>query len=285
MRERPMRVLALEIDAGQEATLRQVVCGAVGARLSLVRSVDTAIQALRDETPDVILMPALVSPADEAQLLESLRSLPNGTYIEILITPALAAPVTAEAPTLRFWPKSIARRRTEPNAAGKELQYFEERLLWSCERARERQDLDAGRKRDAVPAVEVSSSELALVPCRDTAASSATAHDDRRLYPRFVVEQLRGLRAVRIHLGPSISLVDMSAGGALIESDQPLRPGAEARLELTDALGERTVPFRIVRGWVSSLEGARRFRGACMFAEPLDLSGLVLPESGSRAAV
>jgi PilZ domain len=273
-----MRVLALETDAGQEATLRQVVCGAVGARLRLVRSVDTAIQALRDETPDVILMPALVSPAEEAQLLDSLRSLPNGTYIDVLITPALAAPVTADAPASRFWLRSIARWRTEPQAAGKELRYFEERLLWSFERARERQDRDALHERQAVPAVEASSSELALVPYPDTAASSATAPDDRRLYPRFGVEQLLGLRAVRILLGPSISLVDMSAGGALIESDQPLRPGAEARLELADARGVRTVPFRVVRGWVSSLEGAHRFRGACMFAEPLDLSGLVLPE-------
>ncbi|HEX2344888.1 MAG TPA: PilZ domain-containing protein [Vicinamibacterales bacterium] len=239
---------------------------------------DTAIQALRDETPDVILMPALVSPAEEAQLLDSLRSLPNGTYIDVLITPALAAPVTADAPASRFWLRSIARWRTEPQAAGKELRYFEERLLWSFERARERQDRDALHERQAVPAVEASSSELALVPYPDTAASSATAPDDRRLYPRFAVEQLLGLRAVRICLGPSISLVDMSAGGALIESDQPLRPGAEARLELADARGVRTVPFRVVRGWVSSLEGARRFRGACMFAEPLDLSGLVLPE-------
>jgi hypothetical protein len=279
-----MRVLALETDAGQEATLRQVVCGAVGARLRLVRSVDTAIQALRDETPDVILMPALVSPAEEAQLLDSLRSLPNGTYIEVLITPPLAAPVTADAPS-RFWLRSIARRRTEPQAAGNELRYFEERLLWSFERARDRQDFDALREPKAVPAVEASSSELALVPYRDTAASSATAPNDRRLYPRFAVEQLRGLRAVCIWLGPSISLVDMSAGGALIESDQPLRPGAEARLELADARGVRTVPFRVVRGWVSSLEAARRFRGACMFAEPLDLSGLLLPESDSHVAV
>lgn len=279
-----MRVLALETDAGQEATLRQVVCGAVGARLRLVRSVDTAIQALRDETPDVILMPALVSPAEEAQLLDSLRSLPNGTYIEVLITPPLAAPVTADAPS-RFWLRSIARRRTEPQAAGQELRYFEERLLWSFERARDRQDLDALHEPKAVPAVEASSSELALVPYTVTAASSATAPDDRRLYPRFAVEQLRGLRAVRIWPGPSISLVDMSAGGALIESDQPLRPGAEARLELADARGVRTVPFRVIRGWVSSLDAARRFRGACMFAEPLDLSGLMLPESDSRVAV
>jgi PilZ domain len=117
---------------------------------------------------------------------------------------------------------------------------------------------------EAVPAVEASFCEL--------------ARDDRRLHPRFAFEELRGLRAVRIPLGPLVSLVDMSAGGALIESDQPLRPGAEARLELADARGVRTVPFRVVRGWVSSLEGARRFRGACMFAEPLDLSGLVLPE-------
>jgi CheY-like chemotaxis protein len=264
-----MRVLALETDAGQEATLRQVVCGAAGARLTLVRSVDTAIQALRDETPDVVLMPALVSPADEMQLLDSLRSLPNGTYIEVLITPTLAAGVTADAPTSRFWPWN-ARRRTEPQAAG-ELRYFEERLLWSFERTRERQGLNALYEPEAVPAVKASSCEL--------------ARDDRRLYPRFAFEELRGLRAVRIPLGPLVSLVDMSAGGALIESDQPLRPGAEARLELADAHGVRTVPFRVVRGWISSLEGALRFRGACMFAEPLDLSGLMLPESESRAAV
>jgi hypothetical protein len=33
----------------------------------------------------------------------------------------------------------------------------------------------------------------------------------------------------------------MSAGGALIESDQPLRPGAEARLELASKLSSNAL--------------------------------------------
>jgi hypothetical protein len=121
---------------------------------------------------------------------------------------------------------TLARKPLEPQAAG-ELRYFEERLLWSFERTRERQDLNAPYEPEAVPAVEASSCEL--------------ARDDRRLHPRFAVEKLRGLRAVRIPLGPLVSLVDMSAGGALIESDQPLRPGAEARLELASKLSSNAL--------------------------------------------
>jgi hypothetical protein len=84
---------------------------------------------------------------------------------------------------------------------------------------------------------------------------------------------------VRIPLGPAVSLVDVSAGGALVESDQPLRRDAEARLELTGEGGVTTVPFRVVRSWVSGLDGTRRFRGAFRFSEPLDLTSLMLPDA------
>jgi hypothetical protein len=273
-----MNVLALEPDALQAATIRKVVCGAVCARLTLVQFMDAALRVLREQTPDIVLLPALVSPAEEKQLLDSLRSLPRGAHVEVLITPSLSVSVDDSSPVSRLRPWKGSRRRARPPSV-EELRDFQERLRWSFARARERQQLDAVSEPPEQTAVEAPDVQPPSLPGLEPAAPVPQAPAERRLDRRFTAGELRGLHAVRIPLGPAVSLVDVSAGGALVESDQPLRRDAEARLELTGEGGVTTVPFRVVRSWVSGLDGTRRFRGAFRFSEPLDLTSLMLPDA------
>jgi hypothetical protein len=107
-------------------------------------------------------------------------------------------------------------------------------------------------------------------------------HANRREHRRFSGYELGGLRSARLRsasvkLGPLVSVVDVSAGGALVETEARLRPESEAVLELLGNLGSIVVPFRVLRWHVTLLDGPMRYRGACVFTQPLDLTDLLHP--------
>lgn len=110
-------------------------------------------------------------------------------------------------------------------------------------------------------------------------ASRATmpAPHERRLYARRRDFELGWIRTARLPSAGAVSLVDLSAGGALIDTNVPLRPGAVLSLELVGCGIEATVTLQVLRSHVAALraDGAR-YRGACEFARPLELPGLQL---------
>jgi hypothetical protein len=295
-----MTVLALESDPAQAATIRHVVCDLVRAQLTLVRSIADALHALHTQRLDLILLPMFVAPAEEAELLTFLRALPNGDHIETQITPALGlrdAPVTRHG--WRPW-----RARTKPidstSATSAAEHLFAERVSWSLQQRREQQQADRSRRQyDTSPVVpplvehvEAATADT-LAPSIDeeTETNPAPPGDedridgpdaDRREHRRLSGHELLGLRSARIrsasvNLGQLVSVLDVSAGGALIETEARLRPESEAVLELLGNLERTVVPFRVLRWHVSALNGPLRYRGACAFTRPLDLADLVLP--------
>jgi len=63
-------VLALEPDLRQANILKRIIRDRVHAELVVVDSRDAAIAAVDARVPDVILMTALLSPRDEAELTD-----------------------------------------------------------------------------------------------------------------------------------------------------------------------------------------------------------------------
>jgi CheY-like chemotaxis protein len=107
-------------------------------------------------------------------------------------------------------------------------------------------------------------------------------HANRRAHRRFSGHELTSLhfarlRSASIQLGPLVSVVDVSTGGALVETDARLQPESEAVLELLGNLGSIVVPFRVLRWHVAPLDGPLRYRGACVFTQPVELADLLLP--------
>jgi hypothetical protein len=93
---------------------------------------------------------------------------------------------------------------------------------------------------------------------------------DRRAGRRFTAGELQWLEHVRLQYGPSVSLVDLSIGGASFEAERPLRPGASTVLELDAEHEQRVVAGRIIRCEVVALGATSiRYRGACAFGRPL----------------
>jgi len=110
-------------------------------------------------------------------------------------------------------------------------------------------------------------------------ATKPAAHE-RRLYARRREFELGWVKRVRLPSVGAVSLVDLSAGGALIDADVPLRPGAVLSLDIVGCGIEATVTLHVLRSYVAALmaDGAR-YRAACEFACPLELPGLqLLPE-------
>jgi hypothetical protein len=81
----------------------------------------------------------------------------------------------------------------------------------------------------------------------------------------------------RLKHGPVLTLVDLSEGGALIETAARLNPGAHVILEFMAPGAKRTtmVPSRVMRAQVTSMErGILRYRGGFAFRQLLQLADL-----------
>jgi len=101
---------------------------------------------------------------------------------------------------------------------------------------------------------------------------------DRREFARLNPLDLREPFAARLKYGDTVTIVDVSAGGALFETGDRLRPDSDLVLEVTGLDGEEPthVVSRVLRCEVSGLRGGIRYRGACVFKRPLSHPALLV---------
>jgi hypothetical protein len=83
-------VLAIEPDVRQAGILKHVVSDLVGAELVLVESREAAVASIDQRLPDVILVTALISPRDEDDLLNHLRTLEGSEHLQTHTIPLLS---------------------------------------------------------------------------------------------------------------------------------------------------------------------------------------------------
>ena len=96
---------------------------------------------------------------------------------------------------------------------------------------------------------------------------------DRRRAIRRIPTELSWLRGLRLRPGLDVVLVNLSTGGALVETSTQLRPGARTVLRLTGATGSWTVSGSVLRSWVAAIDPEHGvvYRGALVFDQALDL--------------
>ena len=108
--------------------------------------------------------------------------------------------------------------------------------------------------------------------------AEALAHE-RRATPRVSTVGGSGMERARLRPGRTAHVIDLSAGGALIETDWRLLPGTRVELQLGEPAAVHRVTGRILRCHVALLDRERiRYRGALAFEERLVLgnhTGLV----------
>ena len=105
---------------------------------------------------------------------------------------------------------------------------------------------------------------------------------DRRIHPRLSLHALSTPASVRIANRPSISLVDLSTGGALIDLPFQVRPDSRVSLEFRAASERMILPFRLLRCYVRSLSGGVQYRAAGEFEQQLTWKSF-LDDSAAQA--
>src|SRR5439155_22680929 len=154
--------------------LVNVVRRRAGDELILVDTTERALDAIGSRVPDLMLVPALLSPRDDAALATALRVIAAATHVQMLTIPALAAP----RPSIRPGGVLSALRRdlsrlAEPD--GCDPTVFAEQIASYLERAaRERANAAMETVRDnppplaeAPPMDDIATAWLAETPAVD----------------------------------------------------------------------------------------------------------------------
>jgi hypothetical protein len=100
---------------------------------------------------------------------------------------------------------------------------------------------------------------------------------DRRRAPRVPVAGTSWRELALLRPGQDVRVINLSSGGALLESSSRMKPGARTELQLS-GVPRRGLSGRIDRCHVSGLEPLR-YQGAIVFDERLDIRASDKPGS------
>jgi hypothetical protein len=90
-------ILAIEPDRRQAAHVSAIVRHRVGAELILADTTEAALDAIGTRVPDLVLVPALLSPQDDAALNAALRVIAAAAHVRALTIPVFANGVEHES--------------------------------------------------------------------------------------------------------------------------------------------------------------------------------------------
>jgi hypothetical protein len=95
---------------------------------------------------------------------------------------------------------------------------------------------------------------------------------DRRHDTRFLPPLLRLTRAT-LRPGHAVSLIDLSAGGALIQGTRPLRPGGRVHLQVSTDARTFSLNGHVLRCavWALDVHAGATYRAAVKFEHRCDL--------------
>jgi hypothetical protein len=135
-------VLAIEPDRRQAAHLTSILKHQVNAELVIADTTEGALDAIGNRVPDLVLVPALLSPQDDAALAAALRVIAVAAHVRTLTIPVLASGVkhTPVGGMLAKWRKKGA---ASPEPDGCEPSVFGEQIsAYLKEAAAERAQLE-----------------------------------------------------------------------------------------------------------------------------------------------
>ena len=107
---------------------------------------------------------------------------------------------------------------------------------------------------------------------------------DRRFDVRYEPPATAAARA-SLRPGCAVILIEVSAGGALVEAPRALRPGGKVHLQVTTAFRQFAMSAQVLRCAVSALHplDGVTYRGALKFDERVDWSWTAPPRNVPEA--
>ena len=217
-------ILAIEPDRRQAAHVSAVVRHRVGAELILADTTEGALDAIGSRVPDLVLVPALLSPQDDAALAAALRVIAAAAHVRTLTIPVFSNGTSHSQVgglLARF------RRRSESSSVGCDPAVFAEQITdYLREAAAERADL-ASKQEDfdepapmaahvaETPAAVAETPVAAVEPPDEVFESSVVASFDATLPEVREVEEVQE---------PPRSFIP----ARIVNNDQPLTVEAAA---------------------------------------------------------
>jgi hypothetical protein len=125
-----------------------------------------------------------------------------------------------------------------------------------------------------MPTTEVQSPDVQVV-CLADSIVEPYEDSERRGHMRLSQDDVRWLRSARLKYGPDVRVIDISAGGILVETQGQLRPDANIVFELSGPMKSILVPSKVLRCRVASFAEVMRYQGACAFKRPVEIPDLV----------
>jgi len=261
-------ILAVQPDSVQARTLRHALCERVKGEVVVVDSTEAALSVIDKHVPDVILLHALMLPAEEDYLIAYLRTLPNTDHVQSITIPQIESSSDCDRPkhSLHSLFGGLKPRSARMSTVGCDSQLFAADVVGYLTRAREIEQQIHERKTDDEP----------------------LGSSNRRGGHRWSPLEMPWVSSVRLIAGEQADLINVSLSGALVRTrTRPALPSGKhldldldsrARPGLTFHLlsgAEVRATGRVVRCHVGSLgSGRTRYDVAFRFDESV---GLDLP--------
>src|SRR5688572_32612058 len=93
---------------------------------------------------------------------------------------------------------------------------------------------------------ELQSANVKVV-CLGDSIISPYEDSERRGHLRLSQDDVRWLRSARLKYGPDVRVIDISAGGILVETEGQLRPDTNIVFELSGPTNTALVPSKVLR--------------------------------------
>jgi hypothetical protein len=290
------RILFIEPDRRRAAALGAILRENPGTEVDVVPNVAAALRSLDAQVPDLLLTSTFLPPVDEATLTAYVNRLPAAQHLQTITVPYFiddegnSSVESSNGNVLTFLRRrqpSIRPRcdvRTLRELIGKYLAQARSARHESTHRKQTADFPSAQRAVAAMPRhVEAPGPRLGS----ETRASAAEASmlempADRRRSRRRTSADVPWLWTVKLAGGLQVRVVDISTTGVLLETTSRLSDGSTLDLQLLGEDTNVTVPARMLRSQVASVDGISvKYRVAATFAHQLALPGL---QQASRSA-
>jgi len=103
---------------------------------------------------------------------------------------------------------------------------------------------------------------------------AAATGADRRAYERIAVTDLPWVKGARLKYGAPLSLIDLSIGGAQVESAVTLRPGSTIVVQIHGEDKDIALASQVLRCHIAAIAPVATYRGALAFKRAVQLPGL-----------
>jgi hypothetical protein len=267
-------ILAVQPDSAQARHLVHALRERVNAEVVVVDTTDAALSVIDRRVPDVVLLHALMLPAEEDYLIAYLRTLRHTDHVQTITVPQLESSSDCDRAKPSLF-RGLKKRSARRSAVGCDSQLFAADVVGYLTRAHEIQQQIHERK----------------------AGDEPLGGSDRRGLHRWSPREMPWVSSVRLVAGEQAELINVSASGALIRThvrpalssfkqfdfDSRARPGLAFQLA---SGAEVRATGRVVRCHVASVGGDPiQYHVAFRFDESIGLDLPTLMPAGAGDTV